>query len=296
MRLIGLMTARNEAWVIGASLRAALRWCDAMVVLDHASTDYTRWIVEDVAEDHPGRIHLLTEADPTWNEMEHRQRTLDFGRAMGGTHFAIVDADEILTGNFLDGIRGQIEHLQPGGHLQVGMPCMWRSLDRYRVGQSIWANRFDLCVAFADAPGLCWAKHNGASPDHHARAPRGSQCVARAYGTPGGVMHLQFAPWRRLVAKHALYKVMERVKYPLKPVDDIERMYNLAPLSEGSDLQVAEALASWWEPYANIRRFIDLDAEPWQEAEVRRIVGERGLNYFIGLNLFGVEREAVASR
>src|SRR3990167_2593871 len=51
MKLIGLMLARNEDWVIGCSLRAALRWCDAVVVALHACIDETQRIVSQISKE-----------------------------------------------------------------------------------------------------------------------------------------------------------------------------------------------------------------------------------------------------
>jgi uncharacterized metal-binding protein YceD (DUF177 family) len=45
MKLVGLMLCRNSDWVIGLSLRAALMWCDAVVVLMHNCSDDTEEIV-----------------------------------------------------------------------------------------------------------------------------------------------------------------------------------------------------------------------------------------------------------
>ena len=106
-------------------------------------------------------------------------------------------------------------------------------------------------------------------------------------------MHLQFADWRRLTAKHARYKMMERVKYPNKPVSEIDRMYSLA-LDEAG-LQVADVPAEWWQGYEQIRQYIDLNAEPWQEQECKRLWMEHGAEAFHGLNLFGVVGEPVTA-
>ena len=97
---------------------------------------------------------------------------------------------------------------------------------------------------------------------------------------------MQFASWRRLLAKHAAYKVMERLKYPAKRVPEIERTYNLAPNEDG--LRLAPVPNGWWEPYIHLMGYLDVDREPWQEAEVRRLVAEHGLVHFHGLTLFGV--------
>ena len=57
MKLIGLMHVRDEQWVLGAALPAALRFVDEIVVLDHDSTDRTPAIVDRAAREHPGRVH-----------------------------------------------------------------------------------------------------------------------------------------------------------------------------------------------------------------------------------------------
>src|SRR5687768_3759320 len=111
MRLIATLPAHNEAWVIGASLRAALRWCDAVVVLLHACTDTTPAIVDAIASEHPGRVEIIWDGDAKWSEMTHRQWMLEAARDMGATHLAIVDADEILTGNLIPQIREHAERL-----------------------------------------------------------------------------------------------------------------------------------------------------------------------------------------
>jgi hypothetical protein len=39
MKLIGLMPVRGEDWILGLSARAALMWCDELVILLHSCTD-----------------------------------------------------------------------------------------------------------------------------------------------------------------------------------------------------------------------------------------------------------------
>ncbi len=283
MKLIGIMPARNEEWVLSASLRAALMWCDEMVVLDHASTDGTRAIINKVAAEHLHRVGLADVPEPRWSEMAHRQTLLEMARMRGATHIAIIDADEILTGNLLPTIRSWIQVLQPGQTLQVGMLAMWRSLDHYRVGDSIWAGRFDLTLAFADAPQLSWKAADGY--DHHHREPYGSVKLPPRL-LDGGVMHLQWASWRRLKAKHARYKMDERLKYPDKSVAEIDRMYSLALDERG--LELDRVPVEWWAPYTHLRQYIDLYVEPWQERQCRDWMAEHGAERFKELDLFGV--------
>ena len=120
MRLIGLMPVRNEDWILGLTARAALMWCDALVILDHASTDQTNQIAYESQRDNSQKeIAYLREDDPTWHEQAHRQRMLEVARKMKATHIVTIDADELLTGNLLPDIRDMIEVLSPGEVLQL---------------------------------------------------------------------------------------------------------------------------------------------------------------------------------
>jgi len=289
MKLTALMALRNEAWIVGLSARVALKWCDSLVCLLHASTDRTADIMRDIEEEHPGRVTILEETDRTWKEMNHRQRMLMEARRQGATHLAVVDADEVLTGNLLPIVRQRIELLKPGQYLRAGMPCMWRGLDRYRTDGSTWAGRDDLMLAFRDdLARLSWRPMNGY--DHHHRSPIGSVPTPRPL-LPGGVMHLQWASWRRLLAKHAWYQMHERLRYPNKPCQAIARQYSLAPNEAG--LETEQAPAAWWEPYERLLHHVDLQAEPWHEEECRRLLKAHGAAAFRGLNLHGVDHESL---
>lgn len=284
MKLTALMPARNESWVLGLSVRVAAMWADEVILLDHASTDNTHSIAIDATTE-TGKVWYMREGSAEWAEMAHRQRMLAFARARGATHIAIVDADEILSGNLLKAIRPEVERLRPGQLLQIPMRNMHRSINEYRSDRSAFGQAITT-VAFADDPALQWADKDGYP--HHQREPKGSRIGARIYPSQaeGGVMHLQFSNWRRLIAKHALYKMSERVRFPQKPVREIDRLYSMAPNEAG--LELSPAGADWWAPYAPLMHHLNLDAEPWQEGECRRLLADHGRDAFAGLNLFGV--------
>lgn len=283
MNLVAIMPARNEGWVLGLSARAALRWCDSLIVMDHASTDDTPEIIRGLEAEFPCRIVSFREDDSEWREMDHRQRLLEFARGLGATHVAPVDADEVLAGDMLPGIRGHVEALKPGCFAGIKMRNLHRSIDCYRSDNSPFGSMAGTMLAFADAPQLSWAPRNGYQ--HHQRSPANSR-MGTMINTGGGLLHLQFASWRRLLAKHALYKASERIRYSQKPIAEIEKMYNLAPDETG--LKTTQCPAEWLEPYADIMHHLDLNREPWQEAATRRLVAEHGAARFAGLNLFGV--------
>ena len=314
MKLIGLMPVRNEDWCLGLTLRAALMWCDEVVVLLHGCADGSMAIADGLwkefgiklphgetgSEHRPGRVHLVTEANCRWDEMAHRQTMLMSARSHGATHIALIDADEILTGNLANrewwqrymGTPIQDQRLMlPGYNLRGG-------IDRYH-SNGIWGFRA-FTMAFRDRPALNWSGHQ-----HHRREPFGT--VWQEY-TPvkhgqGGVMHLWGASERRLRAKHALYKMRDRLAFPQMPIHTINQTYNLwrAPhdsvvmypqMSQqwGSEWTFAKTPAEWWEPYADLNwmKYLHVDQEPWQEEECKTLLIEHGAEAFAGLDLFGV--------
>lgn len=288
MKLVSLTICRNEDWVIGASLRAALRWCDESVILLHSCTDRTRQIVEHIRSEHPGRVLILTATDSMWTEMEHRQWTLDEARAKGATHCAVVDADEILCGDMLPTIRAKVAESMPGWFAGIKMHNLIDSLDHYRSEPGVWGQRAGTMLAFTDRPDLSWRVPRG--EDYHHRSPVNSRRMGWIDGS--GIMHLQFASRRRLLAKHAWYKMIERLRFPQKDRLEINRLYNMAPDTDG--IVAASVPDSWWEPYRDLLQYINLDAEPWQERACRDMWAQHGAAMFAGLNLFGIVEEVAA--
>ena len=317
MKLVGCMAVRNEAWCLGLTLRAALMWCDEVVVLLHACTDESQEIVEQIGREHPNRMWMRTVAGE-WDEMNHRQMMLERARGAKATHIAIVDADELVTGNLLPPqtkkpcIMCHVEDMPKGHCLQLPMYQLRGSLDRYHAN-GIWGNRW-LSLAFADDPKLSWSgdKFHSREPEY----PGGGKL--RPYQPikhgQGGSFHLWGVSERRLRAKHALYKVTERLRWPAKAAVEIERQYNLwrspadSPLlylqmpAWGWPWTFANVPAEWWEPYQQLMaRHLKIhylgtdeypvavdDEEPWQIAEVQRLVTQHGAETFKGLDLFGV--------
>ena len=283
MRLIGCMSVRNEDWVLGLSARVALQWCDALVILNHASTDRTPEICLDLLEtEDPLRVMLLRRTDPTWDEMAMRQEMLVAARSLCATHIAIVDADEIMTANVVPDIRGHIEVMPPGSIMQVPLFNLRHGLHRYHAN-GIWGNRW-LSLAFVDEPRLGWQ-----GDQFHHREPFGRPLTPlRPFGhQQGGVMHLWGSDEKRLKAKHALYKVTERMRWPRRCCCQIDKQYNMWRDFPGSGWRFDAVPPEWWGA-RDLLSPIRLTDIPWQEAEVRRLVAEHGAERFAELDLFGI--------
>ena len=284
MKLIATMPVRSEDWILGCSLRAVLRWCDEVVVLNHASTDNSAVIIGEVARENPFRVTLIEDAGEKWDEMPQRQRMLEAARRNQATHIAIVDADEILTGNLLSQIRSDIANLPPGYAIEVPGYNLRGSLTKYHQN-GIWGNRW-FSLAFADNKRVGWV-----GDQFHARLPAGLTRTKPYQQNVGGVMHLWGTSERRLRAKHRLYRITERLRWPSKPAAEIEEMYSWATKGRPAANDTPERWRynythqTWWAPYADIMRHIHSDAEPWQEAECARLIALHGPKKFAGLDL-----------
>jgi len=276
------------------TLRAALKWCDEMIVFLHACTDESSDIVHRIAVLYRDRVTIIGDSlNPMWDEMQHRQRMLEMARQpeIGATHIAIIDADEIVVGTVLVPLPGPGQMLMlPGYNLRGG-------IDFYHAN-GIWGDRW-FSMIFEDQPNLGWH-----GDGFHHRAPHGSESFAgrKSLDRVGrsGVLHLWGASEKRLMAKHALYKVTERLKFGNKSLDLIDREYNL--WRSKSDVQrlyptvkqfhdpwtFRPVPQNWWEDHLDVIKYLDVDREPWQIAEVQRLVKEHGAEKFAGLDLFGI--------
>lgn len=284
MKLVELMVARNEAHIVGFSLRAALRWVDEAVVLDHASTDQTPKILREIREEVGDRLVILTEPDPEWRQFEYRQRLLDTARGRGATHLAILDADEVLTGDLVGGMRELVERLGPAACVSLPMRCIWGSPFQVRTGNFRFAN-YAVSAAFQDCPHLFWKAEKGYDHDH--REPHNLQVPKCADVGTSGMMHFQWLERSRVLAKHALYKMEHRVRWAAEwPPERLETQYN-ASIDE-TGLEVQPTPPEWFASYSDIICHLKLGEEPWQAAECKRLWKEYGPARFAGLTLWGV--------
>ncbi len=289
MKLIAIMPCRNESWILGLSARAVLKWADELVILDHCSTDDSVKILFEVSREHPGRVSVITEVDPEWQEMRHRQRLLDAARHFNATHIAIVDADEVLSGNLLPSIRHLISATPGGADFQLPWLCLRGSIHNQHAS-GVWAEQH-VSMAFVDDPVYHWTAREGY--DFHHRQPCGPAMRPYRPVRHGGLMHLQFVSDRRLRAKQALYKCTEVLRWPgREPVRAVDERYNLAVYGAYRKSDAAHDLApvppEWWHWHEDLMQYLDIDAEPWQEREVKRLWAEHGAEKFAGLDLFGV--------
>jgi hypothetical protein len=294
VKIVAIMPVRNEDWVLGLSARALLRWVDHLVILVHASTDRTLDIVTDLYMADKGRISVIYIKDPVWREMAHRQELLTRARLNGATHIVTIDADEVLSGNLVKHARLMVEDIPAGMVLQLPWITCRDSIYNQH-GSGLWSEQHASC-GFVDNPRLHWQARNGY--DFHQRAPMGLPEVPFRPVTHagGGILHLQYSSRRRLLAKQALYKMTEVVRWPGRDtVATINQRYDWSvygaprrPEDGNPRFDLAPVPVQWWEGYEDLQKYLDVDAEPWQERECQRLWETHGPAKFAGLDLFGV--------
>lgn len=289
-KLVALMATRNEDWVLGLSLRVSLSYCDAVVVTDHDSTDRTEQIIRDSQAEFPDcPIDVRRVQSSEWREADVRQEMLERGRRLGATHFVIVDADEVPTGNLLPQLRSLALGAEPGWCAALPMIAPYHSPTVYRWdGQ--WGERSSIPWAFGDAANLRWKSSN--PYQLHRRSPLNAndQGLLLAGSKYGGLFHLQFINRNRLQSKAAWYKMVETITYPGKrTAADLNGMYDWT-LREESTASIHVVPQAWWAPYEERGwlQYFRPDALAWQYHEARKLAALHGPERFSGLELYGI--------
>jgi hypothetical protein len=297
MLLVGIMPCRNEDWILGLSARAALMWVDKLVLLDHASGDGTRAIMDGLVKEYPGRVSLMVDFNPNWDEMNQRESLLERARQEGATHIAIPDADEVLCGSLLSRIRDLIEHMPRHAMLELPWIQLRGSIQTMHV-DGLWGKQW-ATTAFVDDPLYHW-KPDRQGYQHHQRAPLGFPPTPYrpvAWGN-GGLMHLQMVSEKRLRAKQYRYELCDRLRWPArKSADEVRKYYSYAVYGYQPDKpmgafqpqhNLAPVPTDWWAPYQALLPYLKPDADSWYVGECRRMIAENP-SIVDGLDSFGVE-------
>jgi hypothetical protein len=289
-KIVAILPTRNSAWILGLSVRVLLMWCDEVNVCLHTADHDTATILGEMAEQ-TDRVKWFLESDPVWREMDMRQRLLGLARKRGATHIVTIDDDEVVSGNLLPTIRQTVLDMPKGRILQLPWLQLRGGIDRV-ITTGMWAQQSASC-AFVDSPELHWAVQAGGY-DHHHRHPMGmAYRPYEAYpaNIPGfwrssGCLHLQMCSRERLLWKHIWYACVEKTRWPEKSTAAIDAMYTRT-VNECYAAQTTACPEEWWDPYKHLMRHLDLDAEPWQKAEVYRMLGENP-RLLDGLTTYGL--------
>lgn len=283
-KIIGLVPARNEKNIIAQCLRALALFTDAIVYLDDASTDETPDIVESLAKE-LGIERILRKKEWVRDEPRDRNALLNAGRELGGTHFIVIDADEALTANLLEGqnLRKAILSLKPGDRLALNWIQLWRSSERYRFDNSVWTWNYK-DIIFCD-DGQCSYSSEFIHTPRVPESLKGSRYIIEGYDA--GLLHFQFVNWRNLLLKQAWYRCLEHIREPGKPVEEINERY--APSKDENGLGLKPTPKRWFDRYPFFDRSIFDLPDAWRAKQILGWFEEFGKEYFSKLDIWDVD-------
>ena len=103
MRIIGILLVQNEERFVRRAIENVIAFCDELILCDHASSDDTPQILDDVARRHPGKARFHRVRSP--------RETHEFLKPFAGTPTWVfgVDGDEIYDPAGLARFRRRLE-------------------------------------------------------------------------------------------------------------------------------------------------------------------------------------------
>ncbi len=283
-KIVGLVPGRNEQIQIAQCLRCLAQFTDAIVYLDDCSDDDTLKIVKSLRVE--CNIERIIEKK-TWERDEPKDRNdlLNAGREIGGTHFIVLDADEVLTSNLLvnNVLREAILNLQAGDIIKLNWIQLWRSTEKYRFDKSVWTYNYKDFIFCDD--GNCFYSSDFI---HTSRCP--GNLKGKVYtleGYDAGVLHFQFVNWRNLLIKQAWYRCLERIKNPDKDINEINQLY--APSKDERGIHLEPVRQEWFSYYKSFDKTIYMQPEHWRERQIIAWFNQYGKEFFKNLDIWDID-------
>lgn len=212
------MAIRNESEILEQSVLALAQYTDALVVLDDASTDNSQQVLLKLKD--ACRIEKIIKKEE-WvrDERADKNALLKAGREIGGTHFIMLDADEMFSALCAQNqwLRKKILALKRGQALTFPMMNVWNGVKAYRDDELCnprqW--RWRIGAAWCD-DGICDYNTNpagGVSGKLHVyRIPRnrtGDVKVIPIVDLNYGLIHFKHANLENIDIKKVWYMCLE---------------------------------------------------------------------------------------
>lgn len=287
-KIVGLVQIRNEAAIIEQCLHALSFYTDAIVILDDASDDNTVKIVQSVAQKYHVEKIVCNEAS-AWlhrTESDNRQKLLDAGREIGGTHFIVLDADEMMSANCKQNnfLRNIILRLNPGDRLQMNIIHVWTNFERYRIDDREILKFFIFCD-----DGKCYYLPQFL---HVVRVPLNLKGGANLVLDNSNycLMHLGYAHWPSVLIRQAWYKCLERVRNPQKSISEINSWY---PAHKEKDVTTYPIPIHWLEEYSFFDPKLFEYETVWRSKQIFGWFEQYGQDYFKDLEIWHLDWDSI---
>jgi len=280
-KIVGLLPVRNESFLIAQCLKGLAPYVDAIVIFDDASEDNTVEIIESLAKEY--KVEQIIRRKK-WHRSEplNRSTLLKVGRAIGGTHFVYIDADEMFTANCLDNnfLREKIEELQPGDKLLMPWIPVWRSIHTYRVDKKLPVKPFVFCD-----DGICSYGEYKKHFIHTGRMPK-NMSGKEIRLSNHGVLHFQAVNIKNMGIRQAWYRCIENIRYKNMPTKRRNARYDHMTNEDG--LKLKKCPQHWYEGYEFFDGSVYNKIDLYRRAQVYRWFDEYGFAFFADLELEGL--------
>lgn len=309
IKIVGLIAARNEAPFIKNCIKALAVYTDAIVFLDDVSTDETLTIAKSLADE----CHIQTFIEKkVWarDEKGDKNALLAEGRKIGGTHFIMVDTDELFVASCARNqwLKNLIRSLEPGQILQFPLTHIYGDHMTYRDDALVSPYGYyyaSLCSIFAD-DGICTYDDNSTSISkaiHVPRIPFNMKCQGllknkRIYDLDKGMLHFTFANLDEILNKKIWYMCLEFIKknetsdlteFP-KNAEMINKRYNalFAPAAlDHQELVIRKKAPScWYQGYDFFDPTCYYKKLSNRKEDVLAWIQKYGRNYFKDLDIW----------
>jgi len=157
-KITALLAVRNVDTLLSFGIRHLAEFCDSIVVLDDHSNDQTLLELKLLSRYYP--IEAVIYFASEWHkrdELRDRQILLAIGRMLRGTHFVVIDYDEIFAADCISQLRKHILQLPPGHSLYIPWIFPWNGTQYHAVpGRHTGHNLLNrsLVTIFADHDNL----------------------------------------------------------------------------------------------------------------------------------------------
>lgn len=276
MKVVSLLTAKNEDWVIENCLKSLVRVSDEIIAIDDNSIDKTKKILKDY---NVKIIEPYKQLNYGWNEYLNRQLLLNKGREIGGTHFIVLDADEAFSSNFKINAKNIILSLQPGQKLNLQWLAVWKNSSQYLDdSKSIFSNNYKDFI-FCD---------NGQDYQekflHLPRTPITKNFIKKLEIIDGAVLHYQFTDWKRFQLKQAWYRCSELIEFR-NTEDEINKKYSITKDNNYHVTRINDLIQDS-PPKID---FLKNEKDSWHFNEIINLFENFGPAYFEKLDIWNIE-------
>lgn len=277
MKIVALLPIKNEAWSLPVFLSSVKAITNDIIAVEDGSTDGSKEMLKKAGV----KVYSLPVVPGNrWPMSKYRQFLLEKGRAMGGTHFIWLDADEAFTYPFVKNAQESIGKLKPGQKIMMPFLTLWKSRNEYRDKDgSLWDGNYKDFIVY-DVPEYRFEEKFS----HEARTegPNAPENCIRIDIKDGAVLHFQAAAWEFFQTKQAFYRCSESINFPKEKVR-VNQTY--AVTLDDSSAKTSHVPEEWLKGI-EIPENLEKTPPGWQMGQMLEWFDKYGIEYFEPLEIW----------